>query len=90
MNFKFSPSKNEFEYREYINYRTMNTVFNKIYITCVKLLGYILVFINIFKLFNKNKFASNITTAILLLFFRNNSYNNSYMFIRKKDRYEKI
>lgn len=69
MNFKFSPSKNEFEYREYINYRTMNTVVNKIYITCVKLLGYILVFINIFKLFNKNKFASNITTAILLLFF---------------------
>ena len=69
MNFKFSPSKNEFEYREYINYRTMNTVFNKIYITCVKLLGYILAFINIFKLFNKNKFASNITTAILLLFF---------------------
>lgn len=68
MNFKFSPSKNEFEYREYINYRTVNTVVNKIYISCVKLLGYILVFINIFKLFNKNKFASNINTAILLLF----------------------
>lgn len=68
MNFKFSPSKNEFEYREYINYRTVNTVVNKIYISCVKLLGYILVFINMFKLFNKNKFASNINTAILLLF----------------------
>lgn len=68
MNFKFSPSKNEFEYREYINYRIVNTVVNKIYISCVKLLGYILVFINIFKLFNKNKFASNINTAILLLF----------------------
>ncbi|WP_049177957.1 hypothetical protein [Clostridium paraputrificum] len=68
MNFKFSPSKNEFEYREYINYRTVNTVVNKIYISCVKLLGYILVFINMFKLFNKYKFASNITTAILLLF----------------------
>lgn len=69
MNFKFSPSKNEFEYREYINYRGGSAVVNKIYMSCVKLLGYILVFINVFKLFNKNKFASNITTAILLLFF---------------------
>lgn len=68
MNFKFSPSKNEFEYREYINYRVGSAVVNKIYMSCVKLLGYILVFINIFKLFNKYKFASNITTAILLLF----------------------
>lgn len=68
MNFKFSPSKNEFEYREYINYRVSSAVVNKIYMSCVKLLGYILVFINVFKLFNKYKFASNITTAILLLF----------------------
>lgn len=68
MNFKFSPSKNEFEYREYINYRVGSAVVNKIYMSCVKLLGYILVFINVFKLFNKYKFASNITTAILLLF----------------------
>lgn len=68
MNFKFSPSKNEFEYREYINYRIGSAVVNKIYMSCVKLLGYILVFINVFKLFNKYKFASNITTAILLLF----------------------
>ena len=69
MNFKFSPSENEFEYREYINYRVGSAVVNKIYMSCcVKLLGYILVFINVFKLFNKYKFASNITTAILLLF----------------------
>ncbi len=67
MNFKFSPSKNEFEYREYINYRTVNTVVNKIYISCVKLLGYILAFINIFKFFNKYKFDPNITTVILAI-----------------------
>ncbi|MFR4998227.1 MAG: hypothetical protein ACLUDK_13530 [Clostridium paraputrificum] len=67
MNFKFSPSKNEFKYRAYINYRTVNTVVNKIYISCVKLLGYILAFINIFKFFNKYKFDPNITTVILAI-----------------------
>ena len=67
MNFKFSPSKNEFEYREYINYRVSSAVVNKIYMSCVKLLGYILVFINVFKLFNKYKFDPNITTVILAI-----------------------
>lgn len=67
MNFKFSPSKNEFKYREYINYRTVNTVVNKIYISCVQLLGYILALINIFKFFNKYKFDPNITIVILAI-----------------------